>query len=437
MTIKDWEKVGENMDQKRTNIRWYFAIAFFIIGVIAYMDRSNISIIAGPMMEDLHLNKTQFGLLASFFSLGYALMQVPSGFLAEKFGSKKMLTIALVWWSAFTILTGVVKNHGMLYAVRFLFGIGEAPMYPSNAVFNTNWFAKGEKGRASSALLAGSYFGPVIAPVVTIAIVNMFGWQAVFYIFGAIGFIIAILWMVIAKDLPEQHKMVNEAEKSYIMENRDIIKTEKSNAPWNIFLKRFSFYALAAQYFVVQFVVSLFLIWLPTYSTEQYNVKLTDPDMAWAAGAPWIAMFLLILCGGAISDKLLQSGMSRFIARASIAITGFVVFCISLFMSIQTDNLVTNVIWLSLCLGGIGIATGMSWAAATDLGRNFSGSVSGWMNLWGNIGALLSPLLAGMMVDIVGWTVTLELVIIPVVFAIIMWFFVKPDQPLIVEKEDL
>lgn len=179
------------------------------------------------------------------------------------------------------------------------------------------------------------------------------------------------------------------------------------------------------------------MIWLPTYLTEQYNVKLTDPDMAWAAGAPWIAMFLLILCGGAISDKLLQSGMSRFIARASIAITGFVVFCISLFMSIQTDNLVTNVIWLSLCLGGIGIATGMSWAAATDLGRNFSGSVSGWMNLWGNIGALLSPLLAGMMVDIVGWTVTLELVIIPVVFAIIMWFFVKPDQPLIVEKEDL
>ena len=91
-----------------------------------------------------------------------------------------MLTIALVWWSAFTILTGVVKNHGVLYAVRFLFGVGEAPMYPSNAVFNSFWFSKGEKGRASSVLLAGSYFGPVIAPVVTIAIVNMFGWQAVF-----------------------------------------------------------------------------------------------------------------------------------------------------------------------------------------------------------------------------------------------------------------
>ncbi|MFV5900664.1 MFS transporter [Staphylococcus gallinarum] len=425
------------MEEKRSNIRWYFAIAFFIIGVIAYMDRSNISIIAGPMMEDLHMNKTQFGLLASFFSLGYALMQVPSGFLAEKFGSKKMLTIALVWWSAFTILTGVVKNHGVLYAVRFLFGVGEAPMYPSNAVFNSFWFSKGEKGRASSVLLAGSYFGPVIAPVVTIAIVNMFGWQAVFYIFGAVGILISILWVIIAKDLPEQHKMVNEAEKRFIVENRDVIKTEKSNAPWKLFFKRFSFYAIAAQYFVVQFVVSLFLIWLPTYLSEQYHVKLSDPDMAWAAGAPWIAMFILILFGGAISDKLLQSGKSRFVARASIAIIGFIIFSISLFMSIQTDSLVVNVFWLSLCLGGIGIATGMSWAAVTDLGRNFSGSVSGWMNLWGNIGALLSPLLAGMMVDIVGWTMTLELVIIPVVFAIIMWFFVSPDKPLLIDKKDL
>ncbi|SUM34886.1 major facilitator superfamily permease [Staphylococcus gallinarum] len=225
-------------------------------------------------------------------------------------------------------------------------------------------FLKEKKGRASSVLLAGSYFGPVIAPVVTIAIVNMFGWQAVFYIFGAVGILISILWVIIAKDLPEQHKMVNEAEKRFIVENRDVIKTEKSNAPWKLFFKRFSFYAIAAQYFVVQFVVSLFLIWLPTYLSEQYHVKLSDPDMAWAAGSPWIAMFILILFGGAISDKLLQSGKSRFVARASIAIIGFIIFSISLFMSIQTDSLVVNVFWLSLCLGGIGIATGMSWGCS-------------------------------------------------------------------------
>ena len=109
------------------------------------MDRSNISYIAAPMMKDLGLTKTQFGLLASFFSLGYAFMQVPSGMLAEKFGPRKMITIALVWWSAFTILTGMIKHHGLLYFIRFLFGVGEAPMYPSNAVFNSFWFAKMKK----------------------------------------------------------------------------------------------------------------------------------------------------------------------------------------------------------------------------------------------------------------------------------------------------
>ncbi|WP_342604401.1 MFS transporter [Peribacillus sp. FSL E2-0159] len=103
--------------------------------------------------------------------------------MAEKFGPRKMITFALVWWSVFTGLTDVVKSHGLLYMVRFLFGIGEGPVFPANAVFNTNWFRRDKKARASIALLAGSYFGQVIAPIVTVYIYQYFGWQAVFYIF--------------------------------------------------------------------------------------------------------------------------------------------------------------------------------------------------------------------------------------------------------------
>lgn len=421
------------MSKKATKVRWMFALIFFLIGVIAYMDRANISYIAQPMMEDLNMNKTQFGMLASVFAAGYALMQVPAGIMAEKFGPKKMLTFALVWWSAFTILTGVVKNHGLLYTMRFLFGVGEGPMYPSNAVFNTYWFAKSEKGRASSALLAGSYFGPVIAPFVTIAIYQAFGWEAVFFIFGAIGIVIAAIWAIIAKDLPEHHKMVNEAEKAYIMENRDVVQTDKKSAPWGIFFKRFSFFAIAGQYFVVQFVITLFLIWLPTYLQEEYHVVLKD--MKFLAAAPWLMMFILIMAGGTISDAIISRGYSRFRARALIAIFGFIVFAVSLFLSVQTNNMMMNLIYLSLCLGGVGLSMGMSWASATDLGRNFSGTVSGWMNLWGNVGAFLSPMLGGYLVQHYGWDTTFYLMIIPAVLAIVLWFFVKPDQPLIVEEK--
>lgn len=421
------------MSQKATKVRWMFALIFFLIGVIAYMDRANISYIAQPMMEDLNMSKTQFGMLASVFAAGYALMQVPAGIMAEKFGPKKMLTFALVWWSAFTILTGVVKNHGLLYTMRFLFGIGEGPMYPSNAVFNTYWFAKSEKGRASSALLAGSYFGPVIAPFVTIAIYQAFGWEAVFFIFGAIGIVIAAIWAIIAKDLPEHHKMVNEAEKAYIMENRDVVQTDKKSAPWGIFFKRFSFFAIAGQYFVVQFVITLFLIWLPTYLQEEYHVVLKD--MKFLAAAPWLMMFILIMAGGTISDAIISRGYSRFRARALIAIFGFIVFAVSLFLSVQTNDMMMNLIYLSLCLGGVGLSMGMSWASATDLGRNFSGTVSGWMNLWGNVGAFLSPMLGGYLVQHYGWDTTFYLMIIPAILAIVLWFFVKPDQPLIVEEK--
>ncbi|CAM3127889.1 MFS transporter [Staphylococcus lugdunensis] len=419
------------MIQKRSNVRWYFAIAFFIIGVIAYMDRSNISYIAPQMMADLGMDKKQFGLLASFFSLGYALMQVPSGMLAEKFGPRKMITIALLWWSAFIIFTGMIKHHGLLYFVRFLFGVGEAPMYPSNAVFNSTWFSKTEKGRASSALLAGSYFGPVLAPIVTIAIVNAFNWEAVFYIFGAAGILIAILWGIIAKDLPEQHKMVNEAEKRFIMENRDIVQTSKSVAPWGQFFRRFSFYAIAGQYFVVQFIITLFLIWLPTYLTEQYHVAFKDMAIS---SLPWLIMFFLILSAGAISDKILSTGQSRFVSRGVIAIVGFIVFAVAIFFAVHTENLYVTIFWLSLGLGGMGISMGMSWAAANDIGRNFAGTVSGWMNLWGNIGALVSPFLAGALVSSLGWTMTFQLLIIPAVIAVILWFFVAPDKPLLKDE---
>lgn len=420
--------------EKRTKVRWMFAGMFFLIGVIAYMDRANISYIATPMMEDLNLSKAQFGFLASFFSLGYALMQVPSGFLAEKFGPKRMLSIALVWWSAFTILTGVIKNHGVLFAARFLFGVGEAPMYPSNAVFNTFWFTKTEKGRASSALLAGSYFGPVLAPFITVAIYNTFGWQAVFFIFGAVGFLIAILWAIIAKDLPEHHKMVNEAEKLYIMENRDVVETKKSVAPWGRFFARFSFYAIAAQYFVVQFVITLFLIWYPTYLIETY--KIDTLTMSKLAGIPWLLMFILIMVGGAISDKILSTSKSRFIARATIAILGFVVFGISLVFAVYAETLAMNIFWMSLCLAGVGLSMVMSWASATDIGRNFSGSVSGWMNLWGNVGAMVSPLAAAVLAESIGWTSTLLSMLVLVVLAIVLWFFVRPDHPLVKDETE-
>ncbi|RTI90056.1 hypothetical protein C3I03_06595 [Campylobacter jejuni] len=137
-------------------VRWLLAWVFFLIGLIAYMDRTNISMVASFMMESFNINKTEFGLLNSLFFIAYALAQIPSGALIQKFGNKTMTIISLMLWSCFTILTPLAGTFFILCIVRFLFGLGEAPIYPSNAAFNNNWFGKKEKARAASFLLTGS-----------------------------------------------------------------------------------------------------------------------------------------------------------------------------------------------------------------------------------------------------------------------------------------
>ncbi len=134
-----------------------------------------------------------------------------------------------------------------------------------------------------------------------------------------------------AKDLPEQHRMVNEAEKRFIMENRDIVATEKSSPPWNDFFKRFAGSAIAIQYFVVQFIITLFLIWLPTYLTEVFHVNFKEMSIS---SLPWLLMFFLILSAGAISDRVLGLGRSKFVARGVIAIAGFIVFAVSIIFAV-------------------------------------------------------------------------------------------------------
>lgn len=276
-------------------LRWGLAAIFFIIGLIAYMDRANISIVAEHMMTDLGMSKVQFGFLGALFSLGYALAQIPSGILAERFGSRLIATISLYVWSAFTILTVVAPTYIWLCIVRFLFGVGEAPLYPANAVFNTWWFRQNEKARAASFLLAGSYFGPVIAPTLTVFIMISFGWHAVFYIFGVIGILIGMIWYFFARNKPEQHPKISQSEIAFIQGGRTISEQGGADvkAPWRKFMKERPFWAVGFQYFFVAYMTTLFMIWLPTYLQEARGFSLTQ--MGVAASFPWLAICIAVL----------------------------------------------------------------------------------------------------------------------------------------------
>jgi MFS transporter, ACS family, glucarate transporter len=417
--------------QTRTHLRWWLAFVFFLIGLVAYMDRSNIAVVATPMMHDFHMDKVQFGFLNSLFSLGYAIAQIPAGLLSERYGARFIVAFAMLWWSLFTVLTAAVRSYGALGAVRFLFGMGEGPMYPGNAIFNTYWFRKQEKARASSALLAGSYFGPVIAPMITVGLYKAWGWHAVFYAFGLLGLVVTVIWFLVGRNKPEDHPSISKEELALILKDRTVSEEKKAVAPWGKLLKSPRFWVFGLQYFITIYIVTLFLVWLPTYLQEAHHLTLSKSGFA--ASLPWLAIFITVMTGGAISDRMVKNGKSKMMARGSLAIGGLIVFAIAMFFAAHATSNAMNIFWLTISLGSLGFPVVTSWATALDLGNEFSGSVSGWMNFWGNVGAFLSPLVCGWLAQNIGWEATLLFSIVPIVLAIIMWFGVKPDKVLVRE----
>lgn len=431
MTRKESVIISAAATSRPGRLRWVLAMFFFVIGLVAYMDRANISVVAEQMMRDLGMTKVEFGVLGALFSLGYALAQIPGGMAAERFGSRLIITISLFFWSIFTMLTVVAPTYVWLCIVRFFFGVGEAPLYPGNAVFNSWWFQKSEKARAASFLLAGSYFGPVIAPTLTVFIMVTMSWHAVFWIFGLAGILIGLLWFIVARNKPEDHPWISLSEIAHIKTERSMSSdvTDLPKVPWRHFMRERTFWAFGLQYFFVGYMVTLFMIWLPTYLQEARGFSLKH--MGIAASFPWLAICIAVLSAGFISDRLLKKGYSQLVARGYIAITGFILFIIGTCGAVLTTNAIASVAWLTLALGSLGLPVVASWAIAADKGGQYTGSVSGWMNLWGNLGGVVSPISCGWLAQTFGWHTALLFNVLPISLAIICWFLIQPDRPFI------
>lgn len=422
------------MGQKPTKIRWVLGIFLFVLGFVAYMDRVNLSV-AGPMiMDEFGFNKVQYGMLQTLFFAGYALMQIPGGMMAEYFGARKAMTFAITWWSAFTLFTATSSSFLTFGIARTLFGVGEGPLYPGGSVLVTNWFNKKERGTANSFILAGSFVGPVLAPAITVAVITTFGWRAIFYIFGGIGILVALGWWLIARDHPKDHQLVNKAELAIIMEGKDALEPAKKElAPWRNFIGSVQFWAIGIQYFITDYIMYVYLSWLPIYLMEAQKFSLKE--MGVAAAFPWLALAITTLSSGFFSDRLIAKGASVNRVRTAFGAIGLVVSSIALYLAAGSANPIITVIWLTISLGALGFTFSSSWACCNDLGQKFTGSIAGWMNLWGNLGGVVAPTLTAIIALRYGWQSAISATAFIGVLGVCAWFFVRPDRPIVVSPE--
>lgn len=414
-----------------TNFRWKIAFLIFLISFVAYMDRVNLSVATPVIMQEFGFTKIDMGFIQTCFFASYALMQVPGGILAEKFGMRKTGAFAILWWSVFTALTALAKGKISFAAVRLAFGLGEGPVFPSLGAATFTWFNKHEKGKASSSILLGTFFGPVVGPVATVALMGFLGWHAVFIVFGLVGVALAWVWHRFACDNPADSPYVNAEEAAYINEGRSADSLKKAVAPWHKFLRSTQFWAVGIQFMVVDYIMYVFLAWLPMYLTEVHNMSLKS--MGFWASCPWIALMAMVFLAGFVSDKIANGSHSemQYKMRTVTAMAGVAVTSLGLYIASHTADPAMNIFWMSVSLGALGFAMSASWSSVISLGGKYTGSVSGWINLCGNIGGVLAPIVTAFFVTNYGWNNAFTATSLFGIIAIVAWIFVKPGKQLV------
>lgn len=370
--------------------RYFFVIALFILSLLLYVDRVCISVAKEAISSDLGLSDKAMGWVLSAFALGYALLQVPSGRLADRLGSRVILTTIVTIWSLFTAFTGMVWNLISLVVVRFLFGAGEAGAFPSMSRAIFSWIPIRERGLVLGLNFSGSRIGAAFALPFVAWLITSFGWRTSFFILGAMGVIWAILWWIGFRNMPEDHPFLSDSEKEEIMAGRQqVVMGESDKVPLAELLKSKNMIIAIVQYFCSNFTFFFALTWLFPYLKETYS--LNTMEAGWYSIAPFVAGALGNWIAGLAVDKIYSQGNWNG-SRKIPAMIGFCLAAIGLLGGIFMSTPLTAVIMLSIAIMGADMTLSPSWALCVDIGKRSSGAASGTMNMAGNIGSFLTAI---------------------------------------------
>jgi MFS transporter, ACS family, glucarate transporter len=353
----------------------------FLLSVLLYVDRVCISVAKGSVGSDLGISNEQMGWVFGMFTLGYALAQMPSGMLVDRFGPRLVLTVIVGIWSLFTALTGVVGGLLSLLVVRFLFGMGEAGAFPGAARVFYNWLPTGQRGLANGLMFSGSRLGGAIAFLVLPMMIGAFGWRASFFILGAIGCVWAMAWLRWFRDQPAGTAETPSAQIS--------APPAGDTVPGDLFRKP-TIWLTMAQYFASNFTFFICLSWMMPYLHDRF--QLTAIEAGRYAMIPLAFATLSLWTSGWLVDRLYAS--SRWVgwSRRLPAAGGFLMAGCGLALVTQMESPTAVVACFTLAVFGADMTISPSWTHCVDVAGKNSGVVSGSMNMVGNVGSFLSSI---------------------------------------------
>jgi len=395
---------------------------------VAYLDRVCIATAAPAIRHEFGLDEEQMGLVFAAFTFSYALFEIPSGYFADRFGARAALTRIVVWWSVMTAMTGLSGGFASLLVVRLLFGVGEAGTFPSTARVYARWLPERERGWAFGLAIATGAIAGALTMKLVAWLLAVVGWREAFVIFGAVGFVWAAAWWLYFRDDPREHAGVSAAELRIIAAREP---EPHGRVPWKLLVEHRPLRLLSGMYVCAIYGWYFYLTWLPTFLRDALGLSLAD------AGTLSMLPLLGIACGVSVGGWASDELAARFGIRARRwpGMLGFPLAAVATVAAMSATNPVSAAILLAAAagLGAAGVAP--AWAVCLDLGGAHAGVLSGAMNMFGNLGGTLCPIVVGACVKRLGsWHAALGSVALLYLLAGVLWAGVDPAKGLLTSR---
>jgi len=390
-------------------IRWLLIFWIFTIGAISFLDRVNISVAGSFIQREFHISDLQLGPVFSAFLVGYALFQAPAGRLADRFGPRLVLTLGTLWWGVFTALTAMV-SAGMaslllvLLAVRFTLGAGEAVLFPASNRLVANWIPSQERGLANGVIFAG--------------------------VGAAVGIAAGAVWYWLARDRPEDHPWVTPQEIALIERGLPEPPAELEIGkplPWSVIFGSKDVLAIAFSYFTYGYAAWIFFAWFFIYLSKVRGLDLKSSS--YYAMLPFMAMSVGSMVGGRISDILTRRYGKR-IGRCGVAVAGIALAAVFIASGTQVESARLASIVLAGGAGALYLSQSSFWSVTADMAGASAGSVSGVMNMGGQIGGIVTASLTPLIAHQFSWTASFLVAAVLCAIGSLAWLVVDPEVEL-------
>lgn len=417
--------------------RWVVLAIIIFASFVAYVLRTNLSIVSETMMNDFSMNEYQLGMVFSAFAAGYAIFQFPGGIFGDRFGARFTITAIAILWALLTVVTAVVPGSdvmpvgaivGALVVTRFLVGAVHAPFFPVTIGGTiASWFPVRQWGLPNGLSSTGLTLGAAATAPIVVWLMEAYGWRGALLITAPTGIVVGAIYYWFVTDDPKDHSLITAGELSLISSDRPAAESGPEKGAWKLALMNRNVLLLTISYFCMNYVFYLFFNWFFFYLVDVKGFSAADAGKLTAA--LWILGAIGATAGGYICDLLVRRLGIRLGPRY-LTMSGLVLSAVFLYTGAISDNVSVTVVMLCICFSCNQLTEAPFWVATMAVSGKHASIATGILNTGGNLPGVLGGVLVPVIANVVSWPAA---IVTGSVFAIIgasLWMFIRADEPM-------